>query len=487
MEADSNESDSTVTPRSLSPSPGPAGGLHATPSPECEAGSSVGRPRKSPVWDYFLYYSSTQKSVCQVVAASSSDDSAESPQPRRCGHVLADKFATNLKYHRKKAHPAVYQDVLAKEESAMAIKERTKKPRRPNRGQLTLEEAFQRKYDTSSHRCQLLTRKLAIFVGATSVPNSLVENAEFKALLEALDPRYPVPSRTLISKEIDKVFVDMKNKIGEYFCKAQKVSLCTDVWTKKGMTGSYLGITAHFFSHHDHKCHRVTIAVRRFPHPHTAENIRQIVEEVLHEWSIPLSKVKAILTDNASNMVKAFRQEVELAVEEDSSDESDNESTEALELEDDEEDFETRELNRELTFHSFCKRLSFFAHTLQLVVHTFTEDCALCAIVKRVQALVHKVNKSSRATEMLVARCGKKLVGSCPTRWSSTYLMIERVHSVKVSLTRVLDELEWDNLAVSEWKVLENILKLLKPFAQYTALSSGEDYTTLSSVIPVIM
>ena len=121
------------------------------------------------------------------------------------------------------------------------------------------------------------------------------------------------------------------------------------------------------------------------------------------------------------------------------------------------------------------------------MVHKFTEDHALCAIVKRVQALVHKVNKSSRATEMLVARCSKKLVGSCPTRWSSTYLMIERVLSVKVSLTRVLDELEWDNLAVSEWKVLENILKLLKPFAQYTALSSGEDYTTLSSVIPVIM
>lgn len=286
---------------------------------------------------------------------------------------------------------------------------------------MTLGEAFQCKYDTSSHRCQQLTRKLAIFIGATSVPNSIVENVEFRVLLETLDPRYPVPSRTLIGKEIDKVIVDMKTKIQEYLCKAQRVSLCTDEWTKKGMTSSYLGITAHLFSRLDHKWHRVTIAVRRFSHPHTAENIKQVVEEVLQDWSIPLPKVKAVLTDNASNMVKVFRQEVKFADGGDSSGESDDEN-DALELGGDEEDFEMRELNHELYFHSFCKRLSCFAHSLQLVVQKFMEDRALCAIVKRVQALVKKVNKSSRATEFLVAQCGKKLIGSCPTRWSSMYL-----------------------------------------------------------------
>lgn len=37
----------------------------------------------------------------------------------------------------------------------------------------------------------------------------------------------------------------------------------------------------------------------------------------------------------------------------------------------------------------------------------------------------------------------------------------------------MLQELEWDNLAVSEWKTLERI--------------SGEDFTTVSSVIPAIL
>ena len=51
-------------------------------------------------------------------------------------------------------------------------------------------------------------------------------------------------------------------------------------------------------------------------------------------------------------------------------------------------------------------------------------------------------------------------------------------------MSSTLERLEWDNLAHSEWRHLESIHKLLKPFAQYTAL---EEYTTLSSVIPILM
>ena len=37
-------------------------------------------------------------------------------------------------------------------------------------------------------------------------------------------------------------------------------------------------------------------------------------------------------------------------------------------------------------------------------------------------------------------------------------------------------------LFMSEWKALENIQKLLKPFVQHTSLVGGEKYMTLSSV-----
>ena len=57
----------------------------------------------------------------------------------------------------------------------------------------------------------------------------------------------------------------------------------------------------------------------------------------------------------------------------------------------------------------------------------------------------------------------------------STFLLIEHLLEVKNS---VLQELEWDSLAISEWKVLEGVLLL--PFTQFTSLISGEDFTTFS-------
>ena len=65
--------------------------------------------------------------------------------------------------------------------------------------------------------------------------------------------------------------------------------------------------------------------------------------------------------------------------------------------------------------------------------------------------------------------------------------MLDRLLSVKSALCRVLQELEWDDLAVSEWKTLETLKSLLHPFAQSTCLVSGDEYTTISAVLPAIM
>ena len=97
--------------------------------------------------------------------------------------------------------------------------------------------------------------------------------------------------------------VDLKAKIVNVLKDSQRVSICCDIWTKKGMSSSYLGIAAHFFTRSDHVRHRVTLAVRRMPSPHTGENIRQLVDDIFTEWDIPPQKVAAVITDNGSNML----------------------------------------------------------------------------------------------------------------------------------------------------------------------------------------
>ena len=131
--------------------------------------------------------------------------------------------------------------------------------------------------------------------------------------------------------------------------------------------------------------------------------------------------------------------------------------------------------------------MSCFAHTLQLVVQKFDELPEFKSLLKRAHSLVRKFNTSVRATEKLIAKSGKKLVRHCPTRWTSTYLLVERLLEVRSSITEVLQELEWDNLLTSKWKSLEAVKNLLYPFAQFTTLIQGEQYTTISSVIPMIV
>ena len=214
--------------------------------------------------------------------------------------------------HLKSRHGAVYQELLGSEEKQKKEREalRSKTTHGPTpMSQRTLGEIVksQRKYEKESLKYQTITEKLAIFVASSSVPHSIVENDEFRSLILTLDPRYQVPSRTLISVETDRLLLALKGKIQSYLIDAQKVSICADVWTKKGMTTSYLGLTVHFYCRSDLKRHVATIAVRRLPHPHTADNIKALMDEVLLEWKIPLNKVKIVITDNASNMVKAFK------------------------------------------------------------------------------------------------------------------------------------------------------------------------------------
>ena len=176
---------------------------------------------------------------------------------------------------------------------------------------------------------------------------------------------------------------------------------------KKGMPSSYLGVTTHFFSRQDHRRHKVTLTVKRMPHPHNAENIREILNEVLQEWCIPSTKVGVVITDTGSDMVKAFRQDYFAGEGDDADEEDESDIDMDLDSMDELDDAE----EPEIAFQFSGKHLSCFAHTLQLVVLNFSEDESLKRILKRAFALVKKVNKSSKATKKLLLFCRKKTGG----------------------------------------------------------------------------
>ena len=387
--------------------------------------------------------------------------------------------------------------------------------------QSTLPDSYfsTRVYDSKSKKHQAITLRLATFVGATNISLSLIDSAEFRELITELDPRYKIPHSKKLGIEIENLYGNVKRKISSSLQNTRLISVCANIWSKPGMTTSFLGITAHYFSYHDSHRHNVTLAVSRLPSPHTADRILETFDAIIDQWEIPHNKLFRVLTDNGSNMVAAFKDQLTSEVRIESADGDDAEQCyinvdpgngdesdimdEPMEYDsehDSESDaeingersastdisnFEQREIEHALAFNSY-KRIGCFIHALQLVVKIFETAPLFKGSLRKAHSIVKKVNKSTKATEKLIEKAKKKLVSNCPTRWDSTYLMISRLLDVKQHLTTVLDELTWDNLTATQWKHLETIRELLKPFAHQTNITSAENSTTIAMVIPVL-
>lgn len=79
----------------------------------------------------------------------------------------------------------------------------------------------------------------------------------------------------------------MQNKNLPAFCtEGICTDIWTDIWTERGMTSSYIGVSAYSFLRHDNGRHCVTLAACVFPHPHM---VRKLVDEILKEWDIDQS------------------------------------------------------------------------------------------------------------------------------------------------------------------------------------------------------
>ena len=96
-----------------------------------------------------------------------------------------------------------------------------------------------------------------------------------------------------------------------------------------------------------------------------------------------------------------------------------------ISVDQEEEEYDKMKRNHEVAFDGIItciiKWLSCFAHTLQLVVSKFNDVWSFSRVLASAHALVNKVNKSSKASEKLIALSGRKLISDCPTRRSSTF------------------------------------------------------------------
>jgi len=86
---------------------------------------------------------------------------------------------------------------------------------------------------------------------------------------------------------------------------ARRISIGMDVWSKKGLTASFLGVSCAFYSPLQRKPLHVLLNLHTIAHPHTGDMLAEKLASSLKQWKVDGSKVMMVVTDNGSNMVKA--------------------------------------------------------------------------------------------------------------------------------------------------------------------------------------
>ena len=163
------------------------------------------------------------------------------------------------------------------------------------------------KYGEHEPRKIRLKKKFYLAGATTSIPTSIKTSFEFCNYIEDLDPRHTIPGRKGATAEIVRLYSKGKDVFKkDLFAALSLLILTADIWSKPGFSSSYLGITVHYISA-AFKLESAVLELVYFPDRHTGKAILELINKVLDEWGIA-HLVSTIITDNVSNMIKAFKQ-----------------------------------------------------------------------------------------------------------------------------------------------------------------------------------
>ncbi|XP_078026436.1 zinc finger BED domain-containing protein 4-like [Epinephelus lanceolatus] len=338
-------------------------------------------------------------------------------------------------------------------------------------------------YAPNSSRQQAITQAiLQDLVIGCSLPLSLVENPNFRHFLSVMDCKYTPVSRTsLTEKQIPYLVSKVKDDIIKALEAQASVALTTDLWSDRRLR-SFLGVTAHIACEDkdSYSLKSFLLDCRRFTGKHCGERIASEFDEIVEEYGIS-NKISFILTDNASNMKRAFK----VRLSDSEQPESDSDDLDDEMMWEDVEDFEQP--------WSSGERLSCFAHSLQLVVSDGMKEVkAIARAIAKATKFTTLLHSSSKVRDMFETHFGanKSIPAANNTRWNSTLKQLKALTTLDHrAVTEMCSECDTENIAFSvrEWAQLKDLCTVLEPFSEATDLTEGDTVVTISMVVPTVL
>ncbi len=239
--------------------------------------------------------------------------------------------------------------------------------------QVDLRQSFEKPYDRKKtydrNKIQRIQARMVLWVASNPhQPYSTPENPEFRSLIRELNPRFECMSRRTLARLTLRLYANLKIRLQERIDAADKVSICTDLWT--AITGApFLAYKVHFFDAESGTPVSHLLALRKAPHPHTGERIADAFFGLCREFNLSPDKIFRILTDGGANVVRGFSVDLarRFAMERDQSDEFEKqiraELDDTLSFEAVEEEFDDVEKSMNKKFGG--KKMSCFVHNTQ--------------------------------------------------------------------------------------------------------------------------
>ena len=360
---------------------------------------------------------------------------------------------TNLIVHLRNHHTKEYATMLERQQNSEGLKEPSKT--KSSGAQKQLKESFvaHAPLSHSTTRWKKLTEAVCYYIANDMLPLDTVSGEGFLHMIKEFEPRYNPPGRkalttnylpSLYQREMDRV----KASLGD----ATSFAMTTDIWSSRA-NDSYISYTFHYIvdDGHDFIMKSHLLEVLEFPDSHTGENIMVELEEVFSRWSLCCSNLAAFVTDNGSNMIRAFNL---------------------------------------LGWPRVCC----FSHTLNLAVEEVFKIPAVSKALARLRRLVSHFHHSVKATyvlkekQQLLQHTDLMLIKDVSTRWNSSYQMVERFLVLQQPVCAALIELQRQDLMPhdSEVATMEVYRAIMKPIADITDVIGGEKHISISAVRPLI-
>lgn len=337
-----------------------------------------------------------------------------------------------------------------------------------------------------SNRYKQLHIQLLRFIISGFLPFRIVENLQFKLFVKRLRSDYKLPSRKYLSSTLlNEVYLHDKIMVKNELENSKYVSLTLDLWSSEQQY-SYVGVTCHFFDENFNYFNRL-LTHEQVIGSHSSGNLTEVVRDILVDWGLT-GKVFGLVTDHASNVL-GLGDSLGYAL-------TDIDAATPIKI----------------------HQLGCTAHLINLIVgkmckptsELLKEETPIALSTeewedfKRFQAIVVKCKKTAQAfhqsnilSEQLENKQEElginqhKLIQEVPTRWNSTYLMMERIFEQVKAINAVFRERAHKNkynhllFGDEEIKDLEDIIEIMEDFYVVTCELSATKYPSSSLVIPL--